>query len=442
MSDSSAIFELPRLHTAIAQWLFCIVYLLPMRKKRFSRPVSIALSFVFFVILAVFNLLGERVNGFAWVMWFILCLGTMLAMFMTLSVSTFPEAVYHWSQAFVAAEFAASLEWQVTYYVLHDLLLNEYYQSVLVSYGILIVVFLSAALILFVLNRKYRAQHSRYHITKKDAASAAIIAVSVFCIGNIPFAFRNSGFAESLQLGVLWMRTMADFSGIVMMEANESRRREINLNYELEATANMMHRQYEQYRMFQANAESLHQIYHDLKHQIEYIRNETNDSSREKYLQQMEDVIHRHEAAIDSGNPVLDTLLINKNFFCIKKGIQMVCFADARLLGFMDAMDICSLFGNAIDNAIECVEKIEDHSKRLIHVTITPKNDMMFISIENCCEENVVIDDNDIKTTKADDMMHGFGLKSIRHTVEKYRGFVSLELAEGWFSLTALIPME
>lgn len=45
--------------------------------------------------------------------------------------------------------------------------------------------------------------------------------------------------------------------------------------------------------------------------------------------------------------------------------------ADGTLLDFMDIMDICSIFGNALDNAIECELKIADKEKRLIHVTVS-----------------------------------------------------------------------
>lgn len=442
MNATSVLFDLPRMHTAIAQWLFCVIYIIPMRKKRFTRPVRALLCVGFFAVLAVLNLMGEYKEGLAWTMWFFLCLVVMLAMFMTLSIAKLHEAIYHWSQAFVAAEFSASLEWQTNYYVLHWLQLVDYSQAIMISYVVLFVIFLAVASLLFFMNNRHRAEHSRYHITTQDAASASLIAIAVFCISNIPFAFRESSFAASLNLGVLWIRTMADFGGIVMLEANESRRREINLNYELEATANMMHRQYEQYQMFQANDESLHRVYHDLKHQINYLRGEMDDDGKKKCLREMEMVIRRHEAAVDSGNTVLDTLLTSKNLICIKKGITMVCFADARMLDFMEAQDICSLFGNAIDNAIECVEKIADETKRLIHITVAPKNDLLFISFENCCEEELPIQDNSIRTTKQDYAMHGYGLKSIRHTVDKYSGYFKLNQADGWFSLTALIPIE
>ena len=112
-------------------------------------------------------------------------------------------------------------------------MLEDYRQAIAVSYIVLIVVYAVTALAGHWMSSRRRAEHSRYHITRKDAASALLISLSVFGIGNIPFALRGSAFTTSLQLGVLWIRTMADFAGIIILEANESRRRETNLSYEL-----------------------------------------------------------------------------------------------------------------------------------------------------------------------------------------------------------------
>lgn len=442
VSESSTIFHLPRIHTAIAQWLFCVIYLLPVRKKRFSLLPGAAVSLAFLGLLVLLNRMGEYAHGISWAAYFALCVAAMLAMFMTVGVLKLREAIYHWSQAFVMAEFAASLEWQANYYLLHYLDLNNYQQGVAVSYIVLGAVYVIVAFTAYWLTNRRRAEHSRYHITGKDASSALLIAISVFGIGNLPFALRGTAFTTSLQLGVLWIRTMADFAGIIILEASESRRRETNLSYELEATESLMQRQYEQYRQFRANDESLHQVYHDLKHQIAFLRTETNDARKEERLQAIENVIQRHEAVSDSGNGVLDTLLTGKNLTCMEKKITMTCYADGRQLGFMDAMDICSLFGNAIDNAVECVEQIKDECKRLIHVTVSVQNDMMLIVIENCCDKPLDIDHDTISTTKLDKSLHGYGLKSIRRTVEKYNGYIELKQEDGWFSLTAVIPLK
>ena len=125
-----------------------------------------------------------------------------------------------------------------------------------------------------------------------------------------------------------------------------------------------MRRQYEQYNLSKENIEIINRKYHDLKHQIAVVRAERNSDKREQYLQEMENDIKMYEAQNKTGNKVLDTILTGKHLYCVQHEINFTCVADGMLLDFMNLMDICTIFGNALDNAIECVEKIGDKSKR------------------------------------------------------------------------------
>ena len=108
---------------------------------------------------------------------------------------------------------------------------------------------------------------------------------------------------------------------------------------------------------------------------------------------------------------------------------------------FLDTMDICSIFGNAIDNAIEYEHRIEDSDCRLIKITIRTQNRFLLIRIENYCPETIWISNGVIATSKTDKQMHGYGIISIRKAVEKYEGSLTLDQDGEWFVLTALIPV-
>lgn len=84
----------------------------------------------------------------------------------------------------------------------------------------------------------------------------------------------------------------------------------------------------------------------------------------------MEQEIRSYEAQNKTGNEVLDTILTSKSLYCQQHGITLTCVADGAALDFMDTMDLCSLFGNALDNAIESVEKLPDSEQRLIHLVV------------------------------------------------------------------------
>jgi sensor histidine kinase regulating citrate/malate metabolism len=107
----------------------------------------------------------------------------------------------------------------------------------------------------------------------------------------------------------------------------------------------------------------------------------------------------------------------------------------------MEPMDISTLFGNALDNAIESVRKLPQEEKRLIHVAVARQKDFLRIRVENYYEGNLVFENGLPATTKEDKEYHGYGLKSIRSTVKKYGGSITIDTNENWFELRILIPL-
>ncbi len=72
-----------------------------------------------------------------------------------------------------------------------------------------------------------------------------------------------------------------------------------------------------------------------------------------------------------TGNEILDTLLSEKSLICEARDITMHCVIDGKKL--LDSIDIYALFGNAIDNAIECVEKFSEKEMRFIDICVAEK---------------------------------------------------------------------
>ena len=67
--------------------------------------------------------------------------------------------------------------------------------------------------------------------------------------------------------------------------------------------------QYEQFRNYQESEEMLHMMQHDLKHQIEGLRGETNEQKREAWLDKIENELDKWWLPQRTGNAVFDTIL-------------------------------------------------------------------------------------------------------------------------------------
>ena len=111
-------------------------------------------------------------------------------------------------------------------------------------------------------------------------------------------------------------------------------------------------------------------------------------------------------------------------------------------MDFMDTMDICSILGNALDNAIECERKVDDSEKRLIRVAIFSQKNFLIMRFENYFNGELNMKEGIPLTTKNKAKeLHGYGIKSINYTVKKYNGGVTINTRNNWFELKILIPI-
>ncbi len=105
-------------------------------------------------------------------------------------------------------------------------------------------------------------------------------------------------------------------------------------------------------------------------------------------------------------------------------------------LGFMQTMDVYSLFGNAVANAVEAVEKLEDPEKKIIDIVSECRGDLVSIHISNYFTGSLQYEDGLPKTGKTqEEGFHGFGMKSMKLIAEKYGGSLSASADGDLFTL-------
>lgn len=433
--DFSIAPELPPLHTAIAEWLACIVCILPLRKRLRGIAPYIVVA-VMLPLLLSFNRL-RAFPGF-WFPMMALGLAVMLLGIWLCCQVSFLDAGYYWARAFLAAELAASLEWVIYYYIM----VAQARINRPLSYICMGLTYLIVFGMILLLQRRRQTSSSAYGAAPRDFISAVVIALAVFAVSNLHYILADTVYARSLGAGTLMTRTLADFAGMILLFIQQEQRRETMLQRELTAMENLFQRQYDQYRQYKENDQILGQKYHDLKHQIEAIRAESDPAKRESYLAGLDEVIETYESRHKTGNAVLDTVLSGKSMVCAQKGIEFLSYADASGLGVMDTMDICSVFGNALDNAIESVEKLESPEKRQIKLYVYRQNQFLIIRVENYFKGDLQYEDGSLKTTKKHARFHGYGLKSIMQTAEKYGGNATISTEDDLFKLILFIACE
>lgn len=195
----------------------------------------------------------------------------------------------------------------------------------------------------------------------------------------------------------------------------------------------------EQYRYSKETIDTINLKCHDIKHQIRGIG--IRKSLPQEVVGEIESAISIYDASVQTGNEVLDIILTEKSLRCYKENIIFSCVANGAAIAFMSEGDICSLFGNALDNAIEAVMHIEPPEKRVIGLTMRVVGNMISINVNNTYEGDIVFE-NGLPRTVKDRHFHGFGIRSMKSVAEKYGGDLAISVKNSVFNLDVIIPIQ
>ena len=109
------------------------------------------------------------------------------------------------------------------------------------------------------------------------------------------------------------------------------------------------------------------------------------------------------------------------------------------MLSFIAPLDLVTILGNAMDNAIEACMRVPE-GQRFIQVRTMQQDGFSILSFSNSCDGRTFLCGKLLLTRKRDPENHGFGLANIRRTVEKYEGEMNWHADEEEFTLTLLFP--
>ena len=206
----------------------------------------------------------------------------------------------------------------------------------------------------------------------------------------------------------------------------------------------------EQYKRTQTETRAFR---HDIINNLTLTNMLMDEGKTEEAGQHLKDLLGNVSAlspSIITGDEMLDCIVAMKADKMKEIGID---FSEDGVVDgglHMKAMDICSIFANALDNAIEAAGKCipdqnanESSSGPKIEMIIKRTEKFFVIKISNSAKEKVDVNKLFMTmgyTSKDDKEHHGFGLRNIRQTVEEYDGLVKAESDEESFSLSIMLP--
>lgn len=430
--------NIPRIWTAIAEWSACLVMILQLPKNRRKQP---------FIAIIIIALLGqiflqsvvEKLPLIFWLFGMIINIGWMFLTIYATEKENISIVIYHTCKAFIYAEFLAALSWQIICYSL------PYFPARFYSMLVIICTIVIYSLLFYFFYYIQHHEHTHYSILNvkpKSTLTSVIIVIMIFTISNIGFAFTTDNPLFSSLSTIFMMRTFVDLCGILLFSLQETQRYEHYLHNDLQQMNNMFQSQYEQYQAYRESSETVNRRFHDLKHQLDIIALENDSKKRLDYIKSLRDGIKQFKADVKTDNSIADVILTRKNAYCIQHDITFTCIADGHLLNQIQTMDLCSLLGNSLDNAIEAVMQIPEKEKRLIDLRINKKAGFVVYTLRNYTVNKPSFKEDGLPpTTKKDKSQpHGYGLKSIKYIANKYNGTLTLNNDDHWFTLCLMFP--
>lgn len=426
--------NIPRYYTIIAQIMSCWVFFF-LFKHRQSILKIVLYTAVVSCLEVLYLWFSESSPAWFWPA-NMLILFSIMFLYMKLVIDHSGRTVFYYTtKAFVVAEFIAALEWQIVYYYKWHFIFPEW------TLGMITILFYGVCLAaLYFWERQWGSESKYIDMSIQEDIIAAAIVVLIFLLSNIGFLKPDTPFSAGALLDLFTIRTVSDLMGMVLLFAFQSRISQIEMRNNLAIMDRNLREQYNKYRNYQDSINLINMKYHDLRHQMENLKEQVNGKEQMLLINNIESELREYRPYFQTGNDVLNALLDSRRSIWNNNQVTITAVADGKLLNFMNVADICTIIGNSLDNALESVTLIEDVDKRLIHIEITEQKNLVLIVVENTCEHHVEFENGIPKTTHKDKKNHGYGTRSILQVVQKYDGSVVFDQTKDWFSIKILLP--
>lgn len=156
------------------------------------------------------------------------------------------------------------------------------------------------------------------------------------------------------------------------------------------------------------------------------------------YLEQLEEDLDSIDFAVRTGNVSVDAIVSSKLSIAAKKKIATDCTAKVPMELKVTDVDLCTIVGNLLDNAIESCERVPEE-KRFLRIYIGIFQKHLYLSVSNATAETRRRRPSELVSKKGGS--HGFGLRRIDLVAEKYQGFVNRKNEPGVFVTEVMLPL-
>ncbi|SCP99194.1 sensor histidine kinase [Anaerobium acetethylicum] len=186
----------------------------------------------------------------------------------------------------------------------------------------------------------------------------------------------------------------------------------------------LLQTQKQYYKDLYDSNQDIRRFKHDYSAHMRSLKNLSEAGEQEKlhkYIEDLAGTSFQSTRTIHTGNYMVDAI-INEMANRAGSHIRFECCGVLPEDFSISEMDLCTIFSNALNNAIEACSKLEDGIEKVIEVELKNYRNFVYISIENPVPADLNIVNGKMPTDKKDKTRHGFGMANMKNAVEKNGG--------------------
>lgn len=187
--------------------------------------------------------------------------------------------------------------------------------------------------------------------------------------------------------------------------------------------------------------QDIRKIRHDMVKHLNIYMHLLNDGDYEGLRQAIGEHIEdcgQNKYVYVAENNLVNSVLNEKKVLCEHENIKMQVEVTASVDGERE-LDIAVMLSNLLDNAVEAQKKITQDKPRSIFLKIFSYENKYSILIKNTVAKSVLQNNPRFITDKTNRYLHGIGMKSIEHTVDKNGGYIQRYEEDGMFCVHILL---
>ena len=186
-------------------------------------------------------------------------------------------------------------------------------------------------------------------------------------------------------------------------------------------------------------------LFHDFHNHIgvlQQLLSHQKIQEAEEYLNSLQAPVREMTDTIWTGDETIDYLINSMAARAKSDKIEFLIQVEFPRHTNVRSADLCAVIGNFLDNALEAARQASERERKYIRLTIRRINQMLVIKVENSFGTHLIKEGDVLKTTKAEEGLHGWGLKSARTAAEKYSGCVQTMYTDCVFQVVATLSFQ